>query len=431
MPRGPQTPRSRRRNIVHSELSEPENGGSESSEDIGELALPPELLLGAMDFLLPSSKGTLLEFMLCSHSCYALGLPLLLRKLVLPGDGKDASWIVNLAECGVPDSADGADKFRHVRSIRATVGIRDPAEGGLGRRASPRRTTDPAVNAAKLDILRRCARHLNSASLFVLGSVGHGLQDILPQMDRLSSLDLAFANMACLPNQPLSLPVTLTRVSLRSYAPLPSVDLQEDPNGPLLDSLSALPNLEAWSCSLDLLPSSLKTRPTILSKLGRLKAFRESALRSLLQDPAFLPHAVVIRRGYIPEGGWAETWKLLRGLSSLRFLHIPIYQQHDSGIPLSSGFPPNLVRLVVELAGVKPEPKRIAKNVKELTSALKRLPDTVVLIAKDVGEFTDLERKEWSSVGKNVRLCGPGDGEYLRADTEDGWKELDECVFGV
>jgi hypothetical protein len=48
-------------------------------------ALPNELLLGVMDLLLEKGyKKTLAEMMKASRNCYFLGLPLLLRKLVLP-----------------------------------------------------------------------------------------------------------------------------------------------------------------------------------------------------------------------------------------------------------------------------------------------------------------------------------------------------------
>ncbi|KAI9002900.1 hypothetical protein DFJ74DRAFT_441430 [Hyaloraphidium curvatum] len=77
--------------------------------------LPPELLGAVMERLATSGrKRTLLRFILASRQCQELGLPSLLRQLDL--SGWDAAWLIAFSRDGL-----GANKFRHIRSLKAML----------------------------------------------------------------------------------------------------------------------------------------------------------------------------------------------------------------------------------------------------------------------------------------------------------------------
>jgi len=410
---------------------------SDVSSVIGEPVLPPELFVLIVSRLARlAQRATVLEFLCANRACYSLGIPELLRFVSLGGETeKDARWLANFAENQVPDAfvcEDGiptqTDKFRHVKSLRASLGIREP--GSEANRRSSRRTTDPKANEAKLAIVRRCAPSVETLSISLLGSEGHDFFfSILPLFTSLKRFDLVLAGGNPLPTRPIpSWPSNLGLFSLRTYT-VPGAKFSY-----LLDALSAS-SIPEWALGADIPAKELTSRPSLIARLTRVsKAFREETLLPLLSMPDFKPRVLVIRRGYISSGpaSWKPLWSKITALDSIEYLHIPVYQQLNSGIPIISGLPRNLARLAIEAAGVKVEPKRLTKNGHEVAVALASTgmgSELPVLVAKDVGDFTALERRVWNAVGNRVRLCFPGDGEMARPGLEENWRPLDECTL--
>lgn len=409
--------------------------------------LPPELLVMVMKILAAKAlRGTLLEFLLANRTCYCLGLPELLKHVIIVGDtNTEARVLAAFAENGVPDvlvpSVDALpDKFRHVRSIRVTLGIRDSSffsssADSSGPRRSSRRTTDLQANKAKLDIVRRSASSVEDLCVSLLGAEGHDFFTfLLPRFERLKRLDVTLAGTAVPTTKIPSLPPSIELVSLRTYHY--GGDLEPGRFDPLLDAIEAAPSLTEWSLGADIPPQDLVSRPNLISKLTRIsKIFRETTLLSLLKLPEFKPRVLVIRKSFLSTGGpssWKDIWTGLLNVETLEYLQIPIYQQVDSSIPLNLGLPRNLKRLAIESAGVKVDPKRLTKNGRDVTLALTTTAAGTklrTLIAKDVGEFSVVERRVWGAVGDNVRLCGPGDGELARVGMEELWQPLDDCVL--
>ncbi|KAI9020326.1 hypothetical protein DFJ74DRAFT_707390 [Hyaloraphidium curvatum] len=411
------------------------DGGPPTADDASEASddsaantpsLPPELLLDVMRILARQHlKGTLLEFAAASRSCCALAVPELYRHVNLLADSPaSARWLANFAEDGL-----GMDKWTNVRSVRAFVGIRTGEETGARVRRSARsfKRSDAEANAIKCRILGDCRETVRTMALSLAGAEGQDVWNELPLFPSLKHLDLTVGRTT-LPAGPIpGLPPSLELFTLRNYTDVQGADFS-----PLLGALDAHPSLQEWSLAADVDPCHLAAFPRLMPKLARVaKVHRESTALALLSDPAFAPRVLVFRRSYASSpAGWKKVWELVKKLESLEYFQFPLHQQLDAGIPLSSGLPPNLKRLVVESVGVKPEPKRLARNLKDLRSSLARTragPGLAVLVGKDVGEFSPPERALWKGLGEGVELCAPGDERMARVGLEEGWRALDEC----